>query len=108
VLHHDDSVRSIGQRRPGHDLHRTGHQSRENFTGAHFTGDEQLSRQIGSAHGEPVAGRSVEWRIVAIGENMFGQDSAGSTQDWDKLALARSGLYFSQDALASFIEGHKA
>jgi len=89
VLDHDDGVGARREGRTGHDLD-TGagwDGGRGSVAGFEFADAMECcaGMSIGSADRVAVADRAVEGRVVAVGENVFGEDAALGGEDWDGL-----------------------
>src|SRR5579871_749178 len=106
LLDHDHGVRSGGQRRARHDFHGFGRSERavENFAGANFADQPQFSRHVLRADGVAIASRTREWRIVAIGGNVFRKDAPGGFSQADLFRFVAASSV-PDHALACIVEG---
>ena len=105
VLNHNHRVRARGHGSAGHDFNRLANPDRafENFPGAHFADHLQVAGQIGRADGKSIAGRARKGRIIAVGEDVFGEHATVTLIELRGLAPGERS-HFPQHAIARLFE----
>jgi hypothetical protein len=83
MFHHDDGVGSPRDWGPGHDFDgfSRAHFSGIRFAGADLTDDAKATGNAGGAERKPVADRTGNGRIVAIGADFFGKNPSRGVGD---------------------------